>query len=68
MIGNLWGWCQDWYGAYPAGSVTDPQGAVTGSWYAYAWECRSAYRDSADPGLRGSFHTLGFRVLLAPGQ
>jgi len=76
MIGNVTEWCQDWYGAYPAGSVADPQGPVTGSgrvvrggfWYAYAWECRSAYRDSADPGLRGSFHTLGFRVLLAPGQ
>src|SRR5437588_722904 len=34
MIGNVWEWCQDWSDAYPAGSVTDPQGAVTGSFRA----------------------------------
>src|SRR6266571_6488883 len=52
MIGNVQEWCQDWYGAYPAGSVTDPQGAVTGSdrvvrggdWSSFAKYCRSAFR------------------------
>jgi formylglycine-generating enzyme required for sulfatase activity len=74
MIGNLLEWCQDWYKAYPAGSVTDPQGAVTGSyrvirgsdWYDFAGYCRSADRFFFYPDLRES--CFGFRVLLAPGQ
>ncbi len=74
MIANVLEWCQDWYGAYPAGSVTDPQGAVSGSyrlmrggtWYDYAWDCRSADRDIYTPDFR--YNGTGFRVLLAPGQ
>jgi formylglycine-generating enzyme required for sulfatase activity len=73
MIGNMDEWCQDWYGTYPAGNVTDPQGAVTGSgrvfrggfWFYFAWVCRSAYRCYGEPDFRGG---IGFRVLLAPGQ
>jgi len=69
MHGNVFEWCQDNYGEYPSGDVTDPVGPASGSfrvfrggcWYNSARGCRSAYRFWSSPSDRS--HGLGFRVL-----
>jgi len=66
MTGNVWEWCSDWDGAYPAGSQTNPQGATKGTgrvnrgggWSYSPLYCRVANRSNYYPAYRSD--GLGF--------
>jgi formylglycine-generating enzyme required for sulfatase activity len=70
MHGNVWEWCQDWYGNYSGGSEVDPVGPLQGSrrvargggWISPPRNCRSADRSRNSVGFTNGFS--GFRVAL----
>jgi formylglycine-generating enzyme len=69
MHGNVYEWCQDYYGKYAMTPQVDPRGAVSGpgrvvrggSWFSNAQNCRAASRFYWAANSRIDF--IGFRLV-----
>jgi len=73
MHGNVGEWCEDWYGDYQAGAITDPKGPAIekchilrgGHYNCKELGVRSAYRNS-DFGPAERYGYNGFRLAMTP--
>jgi formylglycine-generating enzyme required for sulfatase activity len=74
MLGNVWQWCQDWFGPYSSAPAVDPQGPAHGelritrggSFYSDPVHERAARRNRDR--VEHSSRSIGFRIVAIPAK